>query len=252
MNIIFPQNIFSRLIADNLPDNIKAGIKFIPSALITNEIKKLDNCVGLIPTIDIIRNNDLFVSKSYGVSFEGALSNSYLYYNSSQKEIGEISLFGDVSSVEVVLSKILFQEIYDTAVNVKIITDESKSKGENLIITGDYNFTSQKYSTGISLVEEIVDTFSIPFVNFIFASKDETLITNLNEILPGVSNSIYDKIGDIKFGENFSDVAKDFIKENISSFIMDFDNQDIEGINQITRLPYFYGMINDMIEMKFI
>lgn len=252
MNILFPQNIFSRLIASNLPDNLKDGVKFLPSALIVNEMKKINNCIGLIPTIDIIKNNDLFVSKSFGISFEGTLSNSFIYYNSPQKEITEISLLGDVSSVEVVLSKILFQEIYDSAVNVKIITDEAKAKNQNLIIAGDSNFSGKKFTTGISLAEEIVDTLSIPFVNFIFASKDESLITKLHENLVGISNLIYDKVEEINFGENISEEAKNYIKDNISSFIMDFDSQDIEGINQIIRLPYFHGMINDIFEVKYV
>ena len=252
MNFLFPQNIFSKLIADNLPENLKSSVKFYPSSLITNEVKKLDNSVALIPTIDIIKNNDLFVSKSFGISFEGTLCNSYIYYNSAQKEIKELGLLGDVSSVEAVLSKILFQEIYNSSVEVKILTDELKVKNQNVIITGDSNFAGQNYSSGISLAEEIIDNLSIPFVNYIFASKEENLIQNLSEILSGVSNSIYDEVEEIKFSDEFSSEAKSYIKENISSFVIDFDMQDLEGINQIIRLPYFYGMINDIVEIKFV
>ncbi|MCL5030366.1 MAG: hypothetical protein M1480_15250 [Bacteroidetes bacterium] len=252
MNILSPQNIFSKLLVDNLPANLKSNVKYFPSALISTELKKQNDCVGLIPTIDIIKNNDLFVSKSFGISFEGALCNSYIYYNSAQKEFKELGLLGDVSSVEVVLSKILFQEIYDSSVEVKILTDESKANDQNLIITGDLNFKSQKFSTGISLAEEIIESLSLPFVNYIFASKEESLIQQLNENLAGVSASIYDEVEEIKFGEEFSLEAKSYIKENISSFIIDFDNQDLEGINQIIRLPYFHGMIKDIIEVKYV
>ncbi len=252
MNILLPQNIFSKLIVDNLPANLKSNVKYFPASLISNEMKKLTDCVGLIPTIDIIKNIELYVSRSFGMSFEGTLCNSYIYYNSNQTEFKEVSLLGDVSSVEVVLSKILFQEMYDTPVEVKILTDESKAANQNLLITGDLNFKDQKYLSGISLAEEIIETLSLPFVNYIFASKEESLIQQLNENLSGVSAAIYDEVEEIKFGDEFSQEAKNYIKENIPSFIIDFDEQDLEGINQIIRLPYFHGMIKDIVDVNYI
>ncbi|MGD1006850.1 MAG: hypothetical protein ABR980_06430, partial [Ignavibacteriaceae bacterium] len=98
MKILFPQNIFSRLIADSLPAQIKDNIKFLSSALLTSELIKSDETVGLIPTIDIIKHSELFISKDFGLSFEGSLCNSYFYFSDSRRQLKEISLFGDVSS----------------------------------------------------------------------------------------------------------------------------------------------------------
>jgi hypothetical protein len=39
---------------------------------------------------------------------------------------------------------------------------------------------------------------------------------------------------------------------NISSLILKFDEQDVEGIKQVLRLPYFHGLISDIVEVKFI
>ncbi len=252
MNIFFPQNIFSKLIAENLSAQMKKDVVFLPSSLLTSELKKHNDAVGLIPTTDIIRHDKLFVSKSFGMSFESSLCNSYIYYSSSESSVKEVTLAGDVSSIEVILCKILFQEMYGIDVETKISADETKIKDQNLILAGDKNFTLEKYPSGISFAEEIEDTFSIPFVNYIFASQDKKFISLINEHLQGISTLIYDKAEEMNFGIELSDKTKNYIKENISSLIIDLSEQDLDGINQIIRLPYYYGIINDIVEVNYV
>jgi hypothetical protein len=252
MKILFPENIFSKLIADSLPEQVKNDIRFIPSALLTSELIKSEDSAGLIPPIDIIKHSELFISRNYGLSFEGSLCNSYFYFNNSNRQLKEIGLFGDVSSIDVVLSKILFSEMYDAEIEVKILTDESRINDHNLLLVGDKNFSGQKYERGISFAEEIEEAFSMPFVNYVFASKNKSSVEYINEQLQGQSAVVYSNIDEGKFGENLSDETKSYVKENISSFVIDFDEQDIEGINQIVRLPYFYGMIKDIVEVKYV
>ncbi len=252
MKLIFPKNIFSQLVIDNLPDELKKETTFYPSSLIVHEVKKNQSNVGLIPTLDLIKNNDLFVSKSFGMSFEGSLCNSYIYYNSKQHEVSEITLFGDLSSVEVLLCKILFKEIYDSPVEIKISTKELDLIHGNHVIVGNQNFEDEKYLLGISFAEEMVEVLSLPFVNYVFASADKNLIEKLNDLLHGVSNSIYDSVETNDFGKLFSLKTKNYFIENISSLIFDFGEQDIEGTNQIIRLPYFHGIIDDITEIKFV
>jgi hypothetical protein len=252
MKILFPLNIFSRLIADSLPVQIKENIQFLSSALLTSELAKSEESVALIPTIDLIKHNELFVSKDFGLSFEGSLCNSYFYFNDSQRQLKEISLFGDISSVEVVLSKILFREIYDSDVEVKILTDASKISNQNLLIAGDGNFLQQKYEHGISFAEEVMETLSLPFVNYVFASNNKALIELINEQLKGKSDIIYSNVENDKFGEYLPAELKTYIKNNISSLVIDFSDQDLEGINQTIRLPYFHGMVKDIIEVNYV
>jgi hypothetical protein len=252
MKILFPQNIFSGLIANSLSDQIKENINFLPSALVTSELIKSKKNVGLIPVIDILKHSELFISKDFGLSFEGSLCNSYFYFNDSRRQLKEISLFGDVSSVDVVLSKILFHELYDTEIIVNILTDESKIKNQNLLLVGDNNFLQQRFEQGISFAEEIIETLSLPFVNYVFASADKSSVEFINEQLNGKSALIYSNVENGKFGQNLTGELKTYFKHNISSFVIDFDNQDIEGINQTIRLPYFYGMVKDIIEVNYV
>jgi len=252
MKLIFPRNIFTQLIINNLPLPIKNDTVFYPSSLIVSEVKKDKLNVGLIPTLDLIKNNELYVSKSFGLSFEGSLCNSYIYYNSSQKVISEITLHGDLSSVEVLLCKILFKEMYDSPVEIKISTKGHDLVHNNHVIVGDKNFEDDKYLLGISFAEEMIEVLSLPFVNYVFASTDKKLIEKLNEALAGVGNSIYDSVNANNFVDHYSIKTKNYFSENISSLIFDFGEQDIDGINQIIRLPYYHGIIDDIAELNFV
>ena len=94
MKLFFPDNIFSRILINQFDEELKSNIVFNPSANITSMVKETET-VGLIPMMDLITNKDLFVSKEVGISFEGTLSNSYIYY-SNKSEFNEIKMAGDV------------------------------------------------------------------------------------------------------------------------------------------------------------
>jgi hypothetical protein len=252
MKLFFPKNIFSNIIKNVLPSDLGNEVNFLPSPLIAGEVAKDSNSIGLIPTLDLISHKEFFISKSFGISFENALCNSYIYYNSNVKNISEIYLGGDVSSLEVILTKILFEEMYDASVDVKIAPDISLINNHHILLVGDKNFEDEKFSTGVSFAEEIMDAFSFPFVNYVFASSSKHLIEELNNHLAGSGLLIYEKVESESFGEGISLKAKKYIRENISSFIFDLDEQDMDGINQLIQLPFLRGIVNDITEVKFV
>ncbi len=252
MKLILPSNIFTGLLSSSFEPSLKKELIFNSSSLITNEIKKYENCAGLIPTLDLLKNNDLYVSKKHGIAFEGSLCNSYIYFIPEQKIIKEFSLFGDLSSLEVILSRILFKEIYNSDLNIEILTNEEKLGNKNLLITGDKNFENEKFFSGVSLSEEAIEFLSLPFVNYVFASKDENVLEELNEKLDNIGSKVYRNIKNYQFGKTLTKKTIEYIKTNISSFITDFEPNDIEGMEQLLRLPYYHGIINDIIEIKFV
>ncbi len=252
MKLYFPDNIFSRLIKEALPENLSREISFVPSAMAAGKIAGDSNSAGLIPTIDLIRHKDLFISKRFGITFEGSLCNSYIYFNTHEKNISELFISGDVSSMEVILAKILFEEVYESEVEIKISTDISKLSDKNFMLIGDENFDYKNYSSGISFAEEIEDAFSIPYVNFVFASSSDNLIRELNKQLENIGAVIYDKIESGDFGSGLPAESKKNIADNFSSFIFDLTEQDVEAINQLLQLPYLKGIVDDITEVKFV
>ncbi len=247
MKLFFPDNIFSRIFINQLDDNLKSKIVFNPSANITSLIKQ-NKTIGLIPTMDLVTNKDLFVSRDVGISFEGSLSNSYIYF-SDQSDISEIKIAGDVSTVEILLSKIIFNELYKKEININIQTKlPPKENNDNLIIVGDDNFRDDRINCAISFAEEVVEIISAPFVNFILASPDVYLLTEYaGKMKVGLSNG-QQKSSKVDF--DFSSAS--LIQNNLDKVFFNFTDQDVEGINQLIRLPFFYGILKDIFEVKFV
>src|SRR5512139_3472190 len=101
-----PQNIFSTVLLSEIEDKAALDFEFHPSSLISKKLSNDDSSVGLIPTMDLVTNKDLFVSSEIGISFNALLSNSYIHFKEEQETIDELLMKGDVSSNEVILSRI--------------------------------------------------------------------------------------------------------------------------------------------------
>jgi len=252
MTYFFPENIFTKIIIESLPVEFRKNVKFLPGSLIAPRLKEDQKSVGLIPTTDLIQHKELFVSHSFGISFEESLCNTYLYYFGNENKPKDLYLLGDISSLEVILSKIFFKEIYATDIEVHIVTDNLDLKGKNTLISGDVNFQEDAYKVGISLAEEMVELLSYPFVNYLLASVDGSLIDNFNKEIKGISSTVYSNVENNNFVQYLSSPAKEYVKDNISSFVCEFDDKDIEGTKQLLRLPYYHGVIHEIIEVKFV
>src|SRR3972149_5366997 len=243
MNIILPDNIFSRIISSCLSAEQLKQISFLPSSQITQSIINVDSSVGLIPVMDLLNHKDLFVSSKLGISFEGTLCNSYLYYQVEQRSVEKLTLYGDISSQEAVLSRILFKEMYRSDIQVEISTHLNKPESRNLLIAGDENFVEEKFNEGISFAESMVETLSFPFVNYVFASNEKEILENFIKEIDEIDSLVYNKIEEGNFDKKISQASEEHIRSNISSLVLKFDDQDVEGINQILRLPYFHGIV---------
>ena len=122
MKIFFPDNIFSRLLVVVIDKEESKEFLFEPSSILSKKLNDNPHSAALIPTLELITNKNLFVSESVGISFEDPVSNSFIYYESGLKEIVKLKLAGDISSMEVILSKIIFKVLYDSDIEIAIQT----------------------------------------------------------------------------------------------------------------------------------
>jgi hypothetical protein len=249
--LLLPQNIFSRIFFSELNREDNIQFQFLNSALIAQKLKDNPDMLGLIPVLDLLRFNDLFISSEIGISFNALLSNSYLHFKEGQESLNEIFLKGDVSSNEVILSKILFKEFYDVDVKHTLVADDLFHQHENLLIVGDENYQKELFLNGLSFAEEVIELISAPYVDFVLASSSENTIEDFtlkhkNEIQNGHPENLDDLLKDLPSS------SIEFISVNLQHVIFDFEDQDLEGIKTIMQMPYFHGMIKDIPEVKFI
>ncbi len=249
--VLFPQNIFSRILLSELSLDKNYLIEFSPSALITKKIFEDENSIGLIPTMDLLTFKDLFVSSKIGLSFNAVLSNSFIYFKEGQETIEQFFLKGDITANEIILSKILFKEFYDVDVTPVLIKDKAAHTDDNTIIAGDENYEKELFLTGLSFAEELIELLDAPYVNFALAGTSESLIKDFQEkFITNLKNGHNEDISSLLKG--LSQTSLDFIGVNIQHVVFDFENQDLEGIKTLMQLPYFHGIIKDMIDIKFV
>ena len=179
--ILFPQNVFSRIFLSELKINDNYTVEFHPASLIAKELSEEENSVGLIPTLDLLSFKDLYVSSKIGVSFNALLSNSYIHFKEGQEKLEQIFLKGDVTTNEIILSKILFKEFYDVDVTPNLIKDESDHINDNSLIVGDENYEKELFLNGLSFAEEIIELIDAPYVNFILAASSENVLKEFSE-----------------------------------------------------------------------
>ena len=250
MRIYFPDNVFSRLLTTVIDEEESKEFLFEPSSILSKKLNDNPHSAALIPTLELLSNKDLFVSQSVGISFEGPLSNSFIYYEPGAKEINKIKLAGDISSMEVILSKIIFKELYDSDIEISIQTKLYAELAGNYLIAGNENFNNARFEKGISLAEEVIDLISAPFASYVLASNDKNLLEEYSSKLLPVLDKI--EYSNSNFPDNFDFKSLEFIKENFNTITYKLDEQDIAGINELLQLPYYHGMIKDIIEVNFV
>ena len=249
--ILLPKNVFSRIFLSELNISNNYEVEYNPSSLIAKKLLLEENSIGLIPTLDLLSFKDLYVSTKIGISFNALLSNSYIHFKEGQGKLEQIFLKGDVTTNEIILSKILFKEFYDVDVTPALVKDESTHLDDNTLIVGDENYEKELFLNGLSFAEEIIELIDAPYVNFVLASSSESILKEFAEkhrdnLLTGHTEEYSSLLKD------FTTTSLDFISVNIQHIVFDFEDQDLEAVKSLLQLPYFHGMIKDMIEIKFV
>jgi hypothetical protein len=249
--IILPRNIFSKIFLSEINSPSEYQVEWQASSLISKSLQEDKNAVGLIPTMDLLTAKDLYLSSEIGISFNALLSNSYIHFKDGQESIEELFLKGDVSSNEVILSKILFKEFYNINIKPTLIKNIDDHKQDNLMIVGDENYEKELFLNGLSFSEEIIELISAPYVNFVLSGSDEKLVKDFvsehKEDFKKGHTENYEKLQ-----ERFPKSSLDFISVNIQHVIFDFEDQDLEGIKSLLMMPYYHGIIKDIIDLKFV
>lgn len=249
--LYLPKNIFTRIFLSEISDDSELDVQFLPASLISKRIAVEDDSIGLIPTLDILSNKNLFVSAEIGISFNTLLSNSYIHFKQEQETIDELFLKGDVASNEVILSKILFKEFYEVEIKTTLLNREISNYDDNILITGDENYEKELFLNGLSFSEEIIELINAPYVNYVLASASDEAIKEFNSKHKNSFKNGHAENFE-KLFPTFPQTSLDFLSVNIQHLVFDFEEQDREGITQLLQMPYYHGMIKDIIDVKFV
>ena len=252
MKLVIPQNIFSALFTFALSDDIKSETVVKPSSLITAELKNGNADIALIPSLDLNKHNDLFISGKYAISFDGMLSNSYLYFKPNQNSFNEIFLRGDVCSNEIILSKIFFTEQFNSDLTIHLDTNLLELSEKNYLIAGNDNLNDELFTKGISFADEVAGMIDFPYVNYVLASIDEEPIKELHKVLGSLEEKIESKLEPMLSKLSLGESISSHIDENFGSVYFDLTDNEITGLEELLRLPYYKGVFEELFELKLV
>lgn len=252
MKIIIPQNIFAALFAMSLPEELKKNVEVKPSSVICTELEKDSNAVGLMPSLDLYKHKELFVSSKLGISFDGVLSNTYIYFEPEQLSFSDLFLRGDVSTNEIILSKILFTEKYAQDVNIVLDTSPVDFDNRNYIVVGNENLDFNPIDKGMSFADQIASLIEYPYVNFVIASKNQGNIIELEHTLTSLDKKIEDNIEKYLSKIDISDNLYDSIVAELNSVYFEITENEKEALYELIKLPFYKGIFEEIIDLKFV
>ncbi len=252
MNILVPQNIFAQFPFYSLKSKPLPAVNSRPASLISHLLENKEADVALIPSLDLLSHGDFFVSSRLGISFDGELCSSFLYFVEGKKNISKLLLNGEVTANETLAAKLIFEEFYNTNVELSLDLNEPAIEKNNYLICGNKNFQQNFFNKGISLAEQLSELLGYPYVNFVFASNSRDKIKEFNSLLENTDLKIEENIDDLLANLKITESAKDFIKNNLNSVYFEITQNEIDGLSELLKYAYFKGMVDDIVEIKWI
>lgn len=249
MQIYSPKNIFTDLLSEQLSNNLQIEKIITPSSLISNKLSEVKTELFILPVLDVIKHEDVFISSKIGISFQGNLCNSYFHFN-NKENLKNILLKGDVSTTDVLLGKIVLKELYNSEIEVEL--NSGNENESNILLSGNENFNNIKFSNSLSLSETIDELISLSFVNYVIAGYDKSKIEKINSLSENLNINIYEMSKSFFEKQGFNNEVVEILDLEIPSVTFELFEDDKEAINQLIRLPYYYGFFEDIFEIKFV
>ena len=252
MKLILPKNVFSAILKTALPQEYQTEIMYQESSLVCKSLEYNTSAIALIPSLELVNHRNLFVSQKIALSLDGVLSNSYFYFVEGEKIFQKIYLRGDISLNEIFLAKILFAEKFSSQIEITLDTNKTAEKGRDYIIAGDENFHLWDYQSAISLADEVSEMIDLPYVNFVFASQDKEALKEFHKQINPIDERIESEIVNIIKELNLSEKTKEFITENLGSIYFDVTDNEETAVNELIKLIFYHGIIDDIFDVKFL
>lgn len=255
MKILHPDNFF----LNNLFALQKLGDISVksPAMLLSKLLSSSDASAAFLPIMDLVTHHDFFISKKYCLGFDGQLSDSFIYFKKDEEDFDHFDLSGNISTTESLLLKFLMKENYEKDIQLQIIdpnklADVLRGNDFNILVAGDENFKSDKFLTGLSFADEIVETFDIPYINYLLASKSEEDLRAAEKLFEGAEENYFSAFEQKKWENPFSANFENYLQKNYSRLILELTPDDIDAAMHLIRMPYYHGMVEDLNEIKFI
>ena len=245
-----PNNLFANMLASVFPREF-FSFYYLSNSEILKELvnEKID--LAITPSLEILNEDNLFVSKKIGVAFDGPLSDDYIYY-SGKEDLISIKLAGSVSLNEILLTKLIFRENYGIELNQEVVKRVPEKIEENYLISGNVNFEKSLYEKGDSLAEHVAQFLDAPYLKYIVVSKRKENIEMLHQNIYNPESEIELSFPSLLKALGFEEKVIDFVKSNFDGLYFELTQNEIDSFDEMRKIPFYYGLFEEVKEIAFV
>jgi len=225
-----------------------------PSAHIDGLMSNERN-VAFVPPIDFAQNSSgMILYPGIGVASSGESSVARLYLRRNLPLIRTLAV-GNVSTTDVVLSRIVLGEKYDSEPAIIPVIgsiDEMLVKADCALVSGNSLLTVNSNHPFIDIVDEWNDITELPFVHTICIARSEIFSKNISALLLASQEAGRNSLESI--AQETSAEAKlpaDLLQNYLSHFFYGFDDLSKTSLDEFFRMAFYYGMLPDIPEINF-
>jgi len=235
------------------PDVLGELLFDTPAKHIERLLSKECDAAFVAPMDYALNSSDLILFPNVGVTGSGLEGIVRLYFRGELHSITSMAV-GSVSTTDVVLSRILLAEKYDSApaiIPVAGSVDDMLAKADCALVTGDALISVQSQRPFIDVVDEWSDVTELSFVHTLGVTRDESFNKEISELLLASQQA-----GRIEIEAIANELAQernlsaDDVHQFLSHFSYGFDEQARQSLETFFEMAFFHGMRGDVPEIK--
>jgi len=253
LNLFLPDNFIGYILERALPEGLFNKVSYIKSGDLAVHADHSPDDVFLAPTLDLNGKKEIYVSGKAAAIIDMEISTGFMYY--SGKEVDELrkaGIAGDICKQDIILAKLLFNELYGSDPELKIVSAGDWGDLDALILFGNENFSDDRFTEGVPWSDEITELLDSSFVQYSFASNNVDSLKLLNSYADYIDeNAVKIKLNFLK-ERKYGRESQKYIFDSLNYLNFKMTPDDVESFTNLVRLPFLAGIYKDVWEFRMI
>ncbi len=251
MKLYLPDNFIGYILEQSLPEGLFSGVSYMRSGDLAGHAGSTPSDIFLAPSIDLTGKKELYISGKTAAIIDTKISTGFMYYpGNGADNLSRIGVSGDFCKQDIILAKLMFNELYGSDPEIKITGSELPDDYDALLLMGNGNFTKDQFKNGIAWSDEVIELLDSSFVQYSFTSDDADSLKLLNSYADEIDErAVQIKLGFLK-DKGYGKEAQKFVYESLNYLNFKMTEDDIESFNNLVRLPYFAGIYKEIPEFR--